>query len=384
MELMAILRYSPTIKRMIRQDSPEELGRPSRLYLEAAVREGRLDEARQWLDYLIAEVAGIHYLLSAWNWYMVCYYLERVGEDSWPALLDESMAPWLGTTAGLPGHPVATVTTEGRNGRLTVAGLPWEVHVVEGEKRFHVTLGGPAEQEARRAAMRAEMDAAITASDLDAFNSVLDVWRVEDRFIHDVLSDWTWAMMTVLGRKWGEASLGEIQRATETPWVTVRYAAIRDISPEESLQLSVEAHRGHFAGVDRDGSVTVLDEPDRYVIQLDQCGSGGRMVQGDPVVGNGSRIDPPYNFMMLEGAYDWTWGIRGVGAYCSHCAVVNQILPIEWLGRPMRGTAFSDQADPPCKWFIYKSAAAVPDHVFTEVGLRRPAPAGDAGALPAE
>jgi hypothetical protein len=94
------------------------------------------------------------------------------------------------------------------------------------------------------------------------------------------------------------------------------------------------------------------------------------------VVGNGSRIDPPYSFMMLEGAYDWTWGIRGVGAYCSHCAIVNQILPIEWLGRPMRGTAFSDRADPPCKWLIYKSPELVPDHTFTEVGKQRPASVG--------
>ena len=373
---MAVLRYSPTIKRLIRQDSPEELGRPTRLHLEEAVREGRAEEARQWLDYLIAEVAGIHYLLSAWSWYMVRYTLEREGEGAWHALLEESMAPWLGTTAGLLGEPVAAVVTEGHNGRLTVPGLPSEgVYVTEGEKRFHMTLGSPAEQEARRSAMRSEMDAAIGAGDMAAFTRVLDAWRIEDRFIHDVLSDWTWALMTVLGRRWGEASLGEIQRATEEPWVTVRYAAIRDISPEESLQLSVEAHRGHFAGRSREGAVTVIDESDRYVIQLDQCGSGGRMVQGDPVVGNGSRIDPPYNFMMIEGAYDWTWGIRGVGAYCSHCAIVNQILPIEWLGRPMRGTAFSDRADLPCKWFIYKRPDAIPDRTFTEVGKRRPVPA---------
>ena len=45
--------------------------------------------------------------------------------------------------------------------------------------------------------------------------------------------------MTILGHHWGEAALGDIQRATEEPWVTVRYAAIRNITPEESLQLSV-------------------------------------------------------------------------------------------------------------------------------------------------
>jgi hypothetical protein len=384
---MTYLRYSPTIRRVIRQDPPEELGTPTRRYLEAAVREQRMDDARQWLDYLLSEVAGIHYLLSAWSWYMVRYYLDRVGEDSWGALLDGSMAPWLGTTAGLTGQPAATVVTEGHNGVLAVPGLPWEVHLSAGEKRFHLTLGAQAEHDARRSTMKAGMDAAIVADDLAGFDRILDAWRVEDRFIHDVLSDWTWSLLSVLGRRWGEASLGEIQRATEEPWVTVRYAAIGDISPEESLQLSVEAHRGHFAGLHREGGVTVIDEPDRYVIQMDQCGSGGRMVQGDPVVGNGSRIDPPYNFLVLDGPYDWTWGIRGVGAYCSHCAIVNQILPIEWLGRPMRGTAFSDQPDPPCKWFIYKSVDAVPDRAFTEVGKPRPKPrdsAADAGAGSAE
>jgi hypothetical protein len=372
---MDALRYSATIKRMIRQDPPEQLGRPTRPFLEQAVREGRVDDARQWLDYLALEVGGIHYLLSAWCWYMVRYYLDRIGDDAWLDLVHASMAPWLGTTAGLPGEPVAEVVCQGglHDAQLLLNGLPWPVHLTAGEKRFFVTLGTPAEQEARRGAARAEIDATIVAGDFESFTRLLDAWRGDDRLIHDILSDWVWALLSVLGRKWGEAALGEIQRATEEPWVTVRYAAIRDITPEESLQLSSEAHRGHFAGPMRDGSLTIIVEPDRYVLQLDQCGSGGRMVQGDPVVGNGSRLSPPYNFMRIEGAYNWTWGIRGVGAYCAHCAIVNQILPIEWLGTPMRGTAFSDTAENPCRWFIFKRRDAVPDEAFTQVGLQRPA-----------
>jgi hypothetical protein len=377
---MDVLRYSPTVKRLIRQDPPEQLGRPTRLFLEQAVREGRVEDARQWLDYLALEVGGIQYLLSAWCWYMVRYYLDQDRGALWPDLVRASMAPWLGTTAGLAGSagvPVAEIVCEGDNAQLTVEGLSWPVYLTAADKRFFVTLGAPAEQEARRAAARLDLDAAIAAGDFVTFTRLLDALRLEDRLVHDILSDWVWALLTVLGHRWGEPALGEIQRATEEPWVTVRYAAIRDITPEESLQLSSEAHRGHFAGPARDGSLTVLDEPDRYVIRLEQCGSGGRMVQGDPVVGNGSRLDPPYNFMRIEGAYNWTWGLRRVGAYCAHCAIVNQILPIEWLGTPMRGTAFSDTAANPCQWFIYKRRDAVPDEAFTQVGLKRPVPPHD-------
>ena len=366
------LRYSTTLKRPIRQDPPEQLGRPTRFFLEQAVRDCRVDDAYRWLDYLASEVGGIQFLLGVWCWHMVRYYLDRVGDTSWSDLLHASMATWLGTTAGLPAVPVAKVVSETRSAQLRVEGLTWPVHLNAADECFRVTLGTPAEQQARRAESRIELDAAIAAGDFATFARLLDAWRLEDRLVHDILSDWVWALMTVLGNRWGEAALGDIERATVEPWVTVRYAAIGNITPEESLQLSSEAHRGHFAGLERDGSLTIIDEPDRYVLQLDQCGSGGRMVQGDPVVGNGSRLDPPYNFRRIEGAYSWTWGLKGVGAYCTHCAIVNQILPIEWLGTPMRGTAFSDTAANPCRWFIYKRRDAVPDEAFTQVGLRRP------------
>ena len=371
------LTFSETIRRVIRRDAPEALGRPTRPFVETAVAAGKPDEARQWLDYLFVEIGGIHYLLSVWAWYMVRYWLDRKGEEAWSQLVTDSMAPWLATTYGLQDMPAAQVATTDHDAMLTAPGLPWPVHVVEGDKRYHVLLDEAAGHEARLADWRQQADTAIAAADLARFSRLLDERLVEERFIHDVLCDWVWALLTLIGREWGEAALGDVQRVTEEPWVTVRYQALRDLTPEESLQLSVEAHRGHFAGFEREGGVTVIDEPERYVIQLDQCGSGARMVQGDPVVGNGSRLAPPYNFMVIENAYDWTWGRRGVGAYCSHCAIVNQILPIEWLGRPMRGTDSSVDPAKPCRWFIYKHPGAVPNDAYTEVSKRRPRPEAD-------
>ena len=108
-----MLHHSPTIKRAIRQDPPEQLGRPSRPFLEAAMRTGRIDEARQWLDYLLAEAGGIHYLLGVWNWYMVRAVLDRDGEKQWPALVARTVAPWLTTTAGMRDLGAVVVETDG-------------------------------------------------------------------------------------------------------------------------------------------------------------------------------------------------------------------------------------------------------------------------------
>ncbi len=369
---MQALRYSETIGRLIRQDSPEQLGKSTRSFVEAAVAAGRTGEAEQWLGYLHAESGGLLYLLGTWSWHLVHYLLERKGDGAWPELVRVSMAPWVATTYGVTGMPVAHIEASSRDAVLTAPGLLWPVYLVEGTHRYHVLLDNPEAHEARRAARQEQLDSAVAAADLETLRQLLDVQLVEDRYVHDVLCDWVWALLTVIGREWGEATLEEVQRLTMEPWIKVRYQAMRDLTPEESLQISVEAHRGHFAGFQRDGSVTVIEEPDRYVIQLDQCGTGARMVQGDATVGSGSRLAPPYNFLVLGDAYDWTWGRHQVGAYCSHCAIVNQILPIEWLGQPMRGTDSSVDPAKPCLWFIYKRRDAIPDTAYTDVGKQRP------------
>ncbi len=369
---MSVLRVSPGLGRMVRQDPPIHLGDPTRPLLEAAVRDGQAEEAGRWVDYFLLELANIRYIFGVWDWHMVGYYLDRAGPEAWPRLVRESMAPWLGTTAGVRNAP-AEVATEGRNARLSIPGLSHMFHLTERDRQYYLTLDSPAAQEARWADWRASMETAIHAGDTPAVGRLLDAHVVEARLIHDVLCDWAWALLTVIARTWGEAVLGDVLRVTEEPWVTVRYEKVRKLSVLDALRLTVEGMRGHFSGPERRGEISVVEEADRYVLSFDACGTGGRMRRGDPVAGSGSRLEPPYNFLNVTGAYDWTWKRKGVCAYCAHCAVVNQILPIEKLGRPMRMTLYPETPSDPCRWVIYKDPNGFPDDAFTQVGRERPA-----------
>ena len=105
---MNALQFSPTLNRMLRQDAPSRLGEPTRPFLEAAVRKGRGGEAAQWLDYYLLEFAQIWYIFGVWDWYMVRYYLDRQGNVSWAQLLEASIAPWVGTTAGVKRRAIST------------------------------------------------------------------------------------------------------------------------------------------------------------------------------------------------------------------------------------------------------------------------------------
>lgn len=363
------LQFSLTLNRMLRQDEPEQLGTPTRPFFEAAVREKHTAEAVQWLDYFLLELEQIRYIFGVWDWYMVRYYLDRKGETALEQLLESSMAPWLGTTAGLEGEPPAAVRVDNGTAHLTVRSLSF--YLTPGDKRYTLTLGSPKDQERRQREWRAQIDAAIRTGDLETVNRLLDTYIIEARLIHDVICDWAWALLSVLGREWGEENLGEVLRVTEEPWVTVRYEKLRDMNVDDALRLTIEGMRGHFSGPGRAGTIDVSEEADRYVLSFDACGTGGRMRRGDPLAGSGSRLAPPYNFLSIRGAYDWTWNGEGVCAYCAHCAVVNQILPIEGLGRPMRLTHYPENANDPCRWIIYKDPNNFPDEAFTAVGKHR-------------
>jgi hypothetical protein len=365
------LKFSTTLNRVIRQDKPAQLGAPTRPMLEAAVREGRAGEALEWLDYYLLEFAQIWYIFGVWDWYMVRYYLDRKGDQAWAHLLDRSMAPWLSATAAAKSAAAAQVHVMGHQARLLVPGHPSEFHLTEGDKRYDLTLDAPDAQKARWDTWRSAITAAIRAGDMAAFTHLLDKYLVEARLIHDVMCDWAWALLTCLAAEWGEAVLGEVLRVTEEPWVTVRYEKLRELSVADSLQLTIEGMRGHFSGPDRAGTISVVEEADRYILVFDACGTGGRMRRGDPVVGSGSRLGPPYNFLNVQGAYDWTWNRKGVCAYCAHCAVVNQILPIEGLGRPMRMTEYPDEPNDACRWIIYKDPQSFPDQAYLTVGKSR-------------
>lgn len=372
------LQPSPSLGRPIRQEGPAELGKATRHCLEDSVRAGQTDEALRWLDYLLEEQRIIRDLNSVWLWYLVRYVLDRRGDGGWESLVRESLAPWIGTTAGLQGHPGASVSAAFPHAVLRVPGAAWDFHVRAGDKRYTLTLGPPAEHEQRWAERRGQIESAIRAGSGDRLRPLLDEHTVEARFVHDIYGDWDWALLTVIGRAWGEEIIGDVLRETQEPWLADRYRRSQQMSAHEALQLAVEGMRGHFAGPERTGDVTVTDEPDRYVMSFDPCGSGGRMRRGDPTGLGGSRVEPPYNFLNIKGAYPWTWNRKGVCAYCAHCAVALQLVPIEKIGHPLRMVEYPEKAGEQCRWIIYKRPELFPDEAYTSVGKEPPTRAGGA------
>ena len=75
---------------------------------------------------------------------------------------------------------------------------------------------------------------------------------------------------------------------------------------------------------------------------------------------------------MTEEAHDWSYGREGFPLYCTHCAFMNELLPIRWYGMPLYPSRPPEDFDhDPCTWYWYKDPADIPDEYWRRYGLER-------------
>ena len=109
------------------------------------------------------------------------------------------------------------------------------------------------------------------------------------------------------------------------------------------------------------------------VFRFDPCGSGGRTLRRDATDDGKARMEPPYNFGVTTRPHDWAWRTSGVCLYCVHCCQLQERIPIQRLGFPLRvvdppvwGGA---DATPTCTWTVYRELSFVPESSYLRVGL---------------
>lgn len=111
--------------------------------------------------------------------------------------------------------------------------------------------------------------------------------------------------------------------------------------------------------------VMIAEEPDRYVMTLDPCRSGGVLRRGMSVV-SGKLAES--NVGTTKKAYPWSWGKSGVSYYCIHCCMVFEIIPTELRGYPISVIQYAEKPEDPCVRFFYKKPELVPEEYFTRIG----------------
>jgi hypothetical protein len=214
---------------------------------------------------------------------------------------------------------------------------------------------------------------AIERKDLRTARALVGYLHYEEKFVYDLNRDDAWAWMTYVADRWGE------ERIFELNWLVFTAAGavegrrkLRELPVDEQVAVVAEMMRGHRSGPRDARTLEVVEEPDRFVMSFDPCGSGGRQRRGDPVDGTPPRTEPPFAYGVTKRAYDWSWRRAGVCYYCAHCAIYNELVGIAEYGTPNWVTEYPDDAGAPCRWIFYKRPEVIPERYYHAVGREKP------------
>jgi len=157
---------------------------------------------------------------------------------------------------------------------------------------------------------------------------------------------------------------------------------------EERVRKAATWCRSDRCGPGFEGSVKVTEEPDRFVLQLGPCGSGGRATAPEPPMDEFTasvlkELDmpdpsrpgfPDMKFGVTSQAHPVAWNKVGIPHFCLRCCVQIERAAVASHGylttivdRPENHT------DPNCTWYVYKDVDKIPEQYYTRIGAKKPA-----------
>jgi hypothetical protein len=176
---------------------------------------------------------------------------------------------------------------------------------------------------------------------------LLDQGLAEDKAVHDNLVNSVGDYLNYFFSILPEEKMETILRERYFP--TAKRNVEAKASVEKIMQGFVRYQRAN-------GSVVnIQDEPDRYVVTYNPCGSGGFLIKNRPE-------------LRLDKSYPWSWSKTGVNYYCLHCCIAWEIIPTELRGYPLYIHLPPEHPEAPCIQFHYKSPELIPEEYFSRIG----------------
>jgi hypothetical protein len=187
--------------------------------------------------------------------------------------------------------------------------------------------------------------------------------RMYNEFVsmHDLYRDWTTAMLSAIGRRFGDEVLEEIMTDGVRAWWLPALHRFPQ-GPEKlrhRIKMFVAGLRGHLQ------PLHIQEDDEKVVIQMRPCGSGGRLVLE-------GKYDGPEGFLKIRRPQRMTYRRSDFPVYCAHEAPM-ELVDIERNGAPFvvvePAAVLGKEL---CSFVVYKDASKIPARYWERLGKTKP------------
>jgi hypothetical protein len=211
---------------------------------------------------------------------------------------------------------------------------------------------------------------AIEAGDSERALALCKAMKHEWRFLHDLMAEGVLGLISFIQERFGEDEVAEAWRSSqERGWRRDTEQIIARDRREivEALAATWRAHSTSGVGPNP-GAFTITEDDEKFTFEMNPCGSGQRLWRNGMYTGE-------HAYGVTREAHDWSYGREGFPLYCTHCAFMNELMPIKWYGMPLYPSDPPDDYDrDPCTWYWYKDPSDIPARHWERYGLTKDAP----------
>ena len=202
---------------------------------------------------------------------------------------------------------------------------------------------------------------AIDAGDPEKAKQIARRMYNEFLSMHDLYRNWTTAMLSEIGRRFGDAVLEQLMTVGVKAWWLPNLEKLPD-GPEalpQRVKMFVAGLRGHLQ------PLHIEEDEEKVVIQMRPCGSGGRLILE-------GKYEGPNGFLTIEKPQRMTYNRANFPVYCAHEP------PMELADIEKNGTPFvvvepaAVLGKEHCSFIIYKDRNKVPAKYYERLGLKKP------------
>ena len=187
--------------------------------------------------------------------------------------------------------------------------------------------------------------------------------RMYNEFLsmHDIYRDGVTAILSFIGRKFGDTALTEaLMEWTKNWWVpTLEKYPKGPEATRQRIKMFAAGLRGHLQ------PLKIEEDDEKVIIQMLPCGSGGRLVLE-------GKYEGPHAFLTLNKYQELTYGRSSFPVYCAHEACMEH-LAIEIYGYPFVVIEPAKElGKEPCSFIIYKDPNKIPEKYYERLALKKP------------
>lgn len=184
--------------------------------------------------------------------------------------------------------------------------------------------------------------------------------RMYNEFLgmHDLYRNWTTAMLSFVGRRFGDEVLKEaMDEGVKAWWLPTLEKMPKELRAR--VKVFAAGLRGHLQ------PLHIEEDDEKIVIQLRPCGSGGRMaLEG--------KYEGPNAFLTVKGKQFLTYGRETFPVYCTHEPVMER-QDIDANGTPFVVVEPAHEIGKEyCSFIIYKDSSKIPAKYYERVGAKKP------------